>query len=368
MVANTVTVSELENLSVLIFNAVQPKLKGGVKRFADNLVTGVRSKHALVYDLIGSKRGITKNFFKVLKDYVKYLDNVKVIHFIVLSPYNVPFVILAKIFGKKIISTYHGIYFEESSLVKSPHIFVPFWIADKIYKLFSDVIISPSEYLLRVMKITGKTAVIPNPLNPEAFKKQLSKSDIVKFSDEIVLTCISDFSNRKKSGGLRLLLDAMDDIAKELFSIKLLVFGDGKNLDSIKSKYGSRKNIIFMGFRDDLHHFMSCSDAYLHISGLDNQPYSVIEAMMLGKVIFCNDLGGLVEMIDPKNNYIVSLDSMAIAKGLRSLIADIQNNRELFKEKGQRNRAFAINRYSADIIALKHIEIYKGVMQPNHIR
>ena len=354
---------EFEKLPVLIFNAVTPKLNGGVKRFVEELFHGFKSHNLVVDDLIGRQnKRIINNCIKLLKKYLNCLQKVGVVHFVVLSPYNVPFIILAKIYQKKIIATYHGIYSEESSLMRNPHVFIPFWIADKTYRLCADVIISPSQYLLDKMKISKNTIIIPNPFNPDSLQNNLLNSMIKKSNTDIIFVTASNFNIKKKSDGLHFLFKSMNCINGDFNSVKLLVFGDGTNLKSIKSKYENIKNIIFMGFRTDFRDFLSNSDAYFHISGLDNQPYSVIEAIMLGKVILCNDHGGLLETIDPNNNYVVPLDQSAITDGINKLIFDIRKNRELFKEKGERNRRFAIERYSTEVITTKYLAIYRDIL------
>ena len=351
-----------KSLPVLIFNSVTPKMNGGVKKFVDELIEGFRSKDIQVIDQIGSQqKGIQLNFKQMLALYLKNLKKVKIVHFIVLSPYNVPFVILAKLFRKKIITSYHGIFFEESSPLKEPHIFIPFWIADKIFRSCSDMITSPSAYLLDEMKISHKAMIIPLPFNTKSLELEFSRLP-ESSSKEITLVTASNFDIEKKSRPLIFLLEAMGRISKQFDSVKLLVFGDGTNLDKFREENISKNHVIFMGFRDDFRNFLANSVAYVHISGLDTQSYAIIEAMMLGKVVLCNDLKGITQTIEPKNNYVVSLDSTSITNGLRSMIIDIKENRDLFNEKGKQNKKFALEKYSSDIIIEKFCELYESFL------
>jgi glycosyltransferase involved in cell wall biosynthesis len=352
----------LQKLPILIIHAVPPKSMGGVKRFADELIKGMNSLGIEVHTQFGKQdKSILGNLIKTWSEYVKSLQGVDLVHFIVLSPYDIPFIILAKIFGKKIVSTYHGIYQEESSLMKEPNIFIPFLISDMVYRKCSNVIVSPNSYLLQKLKILTKNEVIPNPFNSQ-ISNHRSNIDVKQSKEEILLITASNFDIKKKSNALQHLLDAMNLVEKKYEHARLLVFGDGINLKNLKAKYAEKKNITFMGFRQDFRNFLLESDAYVHISGLDVQPYSVIEAMMLGKVILYNDIGSLVEMVDPSNNYVVSLDAESIAKGVFSLIDEIQNRNESFKEKSDKNRRFAIERYSTDVIATKYLALYRKTL------
>jgi glycosyltransferase involved in cell wall biosynthesis len=211
------------------------------------------------------------------------------------------------------------------------------------------------------LNILVKNKVIPNPFNSQ-ISHDRSNHNVTQSSREIILVTASNFNIKKKSDALYLLLDAMEYVEKKYQHVKLLVFGDGVNLNILKTKYAEKKNIIFMGFRQDFRNFLLDSDAYVHISGLDVQPYSIIEAMMLSKLILCNDIGSLVEMVDPSNNYIVSLETESIVKGIFSLIDEIQNKNELFREKGERNRRFALERYSAKVIAAKYVKLYGDIL------
>jgi glycosyltransferase involved in cell wall biosynthesis len=352
-----------ESCSVLIFNATTPLSVGGVKRFSQELVNAIRSSGTVTYDLFGSKEGgIVSSFFKLVSRFNDILEKVDIVHFVTLSPYNIPFILLAKMNRKRIVSTYHGIYSLEVSFSNKPQIFISHWIADKIFRICSDKIVSPSEYLLNKLNIKQNTAVIPNP-----FKIQTSvtkKNHIIKTTqDNILLVTSSNFNIKKKSDGLHFLIEAMDDIASEYGSIRLLIFGDGIDLPRFKSENIHNKNLVFMDFRSDFAYYLENAYAYVHISGLDNQPYSIIEAMMLAKVIICNDLESLVEMIDPGNNYVVHLDSTSIAHALRSLIMEVLENHEEFERRSQENKLFAVSRYSSEVVAIQYLKLYMKILQ-----
>ena len=84
---------------------------------------------------------------------------------------------------------------------------------------------------------------------------------------------------------------------------------------------------------------------------------------MSKKVILCNEFDGMQETLDIQNNYLVKADSQLIAKKLCSIIRDFQNDSEKFQEKGEKNRTYAIKRYSSDIIIPKYLEIYRKICE-----
>jgi glycosyltransferase involved in cell wall biosynthesis len=350
------------SLSILFFCTFPQTNKNGVQRFAFEIIKGVRSKETLTYALFWEKEnGIVRSFINLLKNFLITIKKANIIHFVVLTPYNIPFIIIAKMFRKKILISYHGNYLIETSITKLTHIFIPFWIADKISRLFSDMIVSPSIYLRDQLKINrDKSYIIPNPFNLQLLDN-LTNNTVKTYPTEIVFATASNFNIKEKVDGVHFLIDAMDRI-KDIKDVKLLVFGDGTYLDGFKTKYSNNQKIVFMGFRSDFRDFLKSVDAYIHISGLDNQPYAIIDALMQGKVVICNDLEGLIEMIDPNNNYVVQLDSSSISKTLDNVINEIKNNPAEFQEKGNKNKIFAINRYSADAVSKEYIKLYNKLL------
>jgi glycosyltransferase involved in cell wall biosynthesis len=88
-----------------------------------------------------------------------------------------------------------------------------------------------------------------------------------------------------------------------------------------------------------------------------------MDALMQGRVILCNDIEGIVEMIDPENNYIVELNSNSILKSIYSIIKEIKDNPDSFKKRGIRNKQFAINRYSSERVTSQYITLYNKLLK-----
>jgi glycosyltransferase involved in cell wall biosynthesis len=252
----------------------------------------------------------------------------------------------------------------EAPLTKQPYLFIPYWIADKISRNIADMIISTTSYLLNQMKINQKNVhVIPSPFNLDLINNNTSKMDIDKGLNNIIFASASNFNFEEKIVGLSLLIESIDKISKDVTNIKLLVFGNGRYLDAFKTKYAGNKNIVFMGFREDYRDFLRSVDIYVHISGLDNQPYALIEALMHGKVIICNNLGGIMETVDPNNNYIVLLNKASIVNTIQSVIEEVKNNPNKLRMKGIRNKEHAIKKYSSEVIATNYLQLYKRLLQ-----
>jgi glycosyltransferase involved in cell wall biosynthesis len=351
------------NLNILFFCAFSKKNKNGVQRFADEIIKGIETKEKSIYSIYWNKEnGFIRSFVNLIKEFILTIRHVNVVHFVVLTPFNVPFLITAKILRKKILTSYHGNHIAESPFSKRPHIFLAFLIADKTTRMLSNSIVSSSSYLLDQLKINKKKSyIIPYPFDSNV-SQDIIKKNLKKKLSEIILMTASNFNIKEKVNGLHFLFDAMNNITKESHEVKLCVFGGGTYLEEFQSKYKYNQNICFMGFRNDFRSFLKDADAYIHISGLDNQPYAIMDALMLGKVVVCNDIGGVKEMIEASNNYIVTLDTSSISNAIYNVISEIRNNHKKFLEKGQENRLFAIKRFSSEAVSLQYINLYRNLL------
>jgi glycosyltransferase involved in cell wall biosynthesis len=348
-------------IRILFCCAFSDKKKNGVQRYSQEMMKCISSIQPCTHAIYWNKEnGYVKSFIRFFAEYLRFINQIRIVHFVVLTPVNIPFLLIAKILKKKIITSYHGNHIAESPITKRPHMLVIFLITDGITRFLSDTIVSATHYLAKKLRLGKKTRFIVYPFDTEKLVDS-SKGD-KKHSDEIVFATASNFNIKEKVEGLNFLLEAMSKIEKERGS-RLLVFGYGRYLEEFKEKYQNHKNIVFMGFRSDFDKFLRDSDVYIHISGLDNQPYAIIEALMQGKVIICNDLGGMVESIDVSNNYVVQLNSKSIHEALTKVIFEMENNLGLFKEKGEKNKVFAINKYSSKIISKKYLELYRDTLK-----
>jgi glycosyltransferase involved in cell wall biosynthesis len=158
------------------------------------------------------------------------------------------------------------------------------------------------------------------------------------------------------------LLDAFDKLDSKNEKLKLLIFGGGKYLQDLRIRYSHNPSISFMGFRDNFTDYLDIADCYVHISAFDNQPYALVDAMMHSKVVICNDLEALREMVDPLNNFVTSLDSKSIYSIFQTFLKEIKNEPDKFKARGEQNRLLATTLYSSDIISRKYIDLYEKIL------
>jgi glycosyltransferase involved in cell wall biosynthesis len=348
-------------ISVLFFCPFPNNAKSGVQRYAREIIDGTRLTPIKTYEIFWNKdKGYLLSYLVTLIKFVLVLSKVDIVQFVVLSPYNLPFMLITRIKKKVSITTYHGLYTRELSKSGRPFQYLLFSLTDRLCRRISDQIISLNLYLIRELRIKKNYQIIPNPFQME-FDLGCINPGNPKINEVLLITA-TNFNIPAKAEGLDLLLKSIESSLPSFKNIKLLVFGHGKQLLKIRKKYEHIKNVEFMGFKPNIREYLQRSNAYIHISGLDTQPFTVIEALMMKKIILCNNLDSLIEMLPPGNNYIVEYNLKSISDGLKRLINDIMNNQPDLIERGKVNGLFARSRYSSKVVVGQYYRLYKDLL------
>jgi glycosyltransferase involved in cell wall biosynthesis len=350
-------------LRILYVCAFSRKKKNGVQRFSEEIARDIGLNDVQKTSIYWNKeKGYLRSLAVLFKDFFVHLNKVNIVHFVVLTPFNLPFLLISKILKKKIVITYHGNYLEEASFYNNPIIAVIFVCSDAICRSLSDIIVSPTNYLVKKLNIDKrKSFIIPNPY--DVSKIYRSSTIIIKDSSkEIVLATASNFNIKRKIEGLDYLLKAIEG-CQFSHEIHLLVFGGGKYLSQFRKKFSHLKNVEFMGYCENFEDYLREVDIYVHFSCLDNQPYAIIEALLYGKVILCNDLEPFFETLDPEFNYITPLDSYCIRSTLVEIVKEYVNNLDNVRKKGNMNKDYATERYSSVIIVNAYENLYGRLLE-----
>jgi glycosyltransferase involved in cell wall biosynthesis len=89
---------------------------------------------------------------------------------------------------------------------------------------------------------------------------------------------------------------------------KLLIVGDGSlrnELEEKASSLGISNEVLFLGFRNDIHELLSLSDGFILTSISEALPISILEAARAKLVILSSAVGGIPEIIaDSETGYL----------------------------------------------------------------
>ena len=212
--------------------------------------------------------------------------------------------LLAKQFNIPVVHTYHTMYEDYIYLITKGHFDKP---AKKILQYFTvfycDKIVSelivPTKKTYDLFKkkyqIERQINIIPTGIDIERFKKDnYDKKDLLllrkKYNiskNDFVLLLVSRISEEQKN--INFLLKQQEKINKHHKDIKLLVVGDGPDLNKFKQEYKNNKNIIFTGMIpwDEVSKYYQIGNIFVTASKTETQGLTVIEAISSGLPVVC---------------------------------------------------------------------------------
>lgn len=225
-----------------------------------------------------------------------------------------------------------------------------------IHKVFRkiDCIISPSEF--------NKNQLVNGKLK---YNEIVALHNFVNESErnDYVLGDYAFYLGRlSKEKGILNLIEAIGDIP----DAKLLIAGDGPEREKIEAYISEHKldgRITLLGYQnqDSIHKYITNS-RFVVIPSICNEncPYSVLEAMEIGKPIVASRIGGIPELIaDGENGYLYKADDINELKEKLTLLLDDDEKVNCFAQK---SRELYESYYSPDSYYNELIKIYNKVM------
>lgn len=217
-----------------------------------------------------------------------------------------------------------------------------------------DCIISPSEFNKNQL-VNGKLKY-NEIVTLHNFVNESERNDYVLGDYAFYLGRLS------KEKGILNLIEAIGDIP----NAKLLIAGDGPERERIEAYISEHKldgRITLLGYQnqDSIHKYITNS-RFVVIPSICNEncPYSVLEAMEIGKPIVASRIGGIPELIvDGENGYLYKADDINELKEKLTLLLD---NDDKVNRFAQKSRELYESYYSPDSYYNELIKIYNKVM------
>ena len=248
-----------------------------------------------------------------------------------------------------------------------------------IYGFFDDLL---SEQVIAVAK-AAKEELIGYGIDPHKIKVIINGSPkLTKLSDkeknavreklgikngEFV---VGISARLEKYKGHRYLLEAAKIATKNNDKIKFVIMGDGSyktQLEEYARKLEISKNVIFLGFVDNVAEYVNIFDVNVNCSvGTETSSLSISEGLSIGKPAIVSNFGGNPNMvINGKTGYIID---QADPKALYEAILKLKNNNSLYNNMS----LCAINdfkkRFSDNVMTKKYEKIYKDLISNNVYR
>lgn len=198
--------------------------------------------------------------------------------------------------------------------------------------------------------------VIPNCIDIENFKridKTLARKILNVDNNKIVL-CFGTESERNVNKGYAELLQALDSIENK--DLELVSFGGSISLSchySLRHRYLGKLN------NEQLSVVFSASDAFIFPTREEALGNVMLEAMACGTPVIGTPVGGLLDVIKPGFNGLLSKDLSS--EGLRESILEFVRIRNSFDREAIRN--YIAENFSEELISRKYIDIYSSLLK-----
>ncbi len=154
------------------------------------------------------------------------------------------------------------------------------------------------------------------------------------------------------------LLRALPLIVRSVPDAHLLLVGGGRErarLQRLAEEEGVDERVHFLGHRSDVADLTQLYDVTVLASRAESLPYTLIEAMLLGKPVVASRCGGIPEVVEDgvTGTLVPPGDADALAAAVIDLLADPQKARA-FGEAGRRRaeERFTVERMLSETFAL----------------
>jgi acetyltransferase-like isoleucine patch superfamily enzyme len=195
------------------------------------------------------------------------------------------------------------------------------YIKRKIYGWLlsrSNCITFVSRYLMeeiqKKIEIKSEKKVIYDgaTLNPSISKANIEEFKAkyeIKEDKRPIITSIAVFSYKLKVEGLKRLITAFKDIVIEYPNAVLIIIGDGRYRNELKTLVKNSQlqgNVVFTGYLDDVFTPLALSDMYVHVTLQEaGVADTILEAWAVEKPVIASNIGGIPEVVTHEEDGII---------------------------------------------------------------
>jgi N,N'-diacetylbacillosaminyl-diphospho-undecaprenol alpha-1,3-N-acetylgalactosaminyltransferase len=168
-----------------------------------------------------------------------------------------------------------------------------------------------------------------------------------------------------KFKGINELVEAWDSLDIERGHLLLVGETDEESPSSFTreeiSELGRKKNVRFLGRREDVRELLAISDIFINPSAYrEGIPRTNLEAMSMGTpIITTNNVGCRYTVEDGRNGILVDMnDSRALAIAIETLA----RSRDLREQMGAESRRIARDKFSLNYVVKEYAKLYRTVL------
>jgi len=345
-----------------------------------NLPTRGITQHIAIYRIMIRPDSIVSkisSFFQFLRIFLKIRKKVDILHLHGFSQKTLLFILLGKMFNKKIIQKMTSAGDDDPASIGKRKFgkFMLFFFSK------ADVFISVSPRLSQEFKHSRlsdrRLLTIPNGVDPERFRplknpeskiilrRKLGLPEIKK-----ILVFVGFFSQDK---GVDLLMDAWKKIrSQEKDNASILFIGSTdtsyfeiktnliKEVNDDIVRYGMKDEIFFVEKTLEIEKYYQAADIFVLPSRREGLPNSLLEAMSSGLACIASRLPGITDYVikEDKSGVLFEIDDV---EDLSKKMLILLQNDFLVSELGKAARDVIIKKFDIKDIARRYEKVYKDL-------
>ena len=222
-------------------------------------------------------------------------------------------------------------------------------------------------------KVDKNIHIIPTGIEIEKFyKENINQNKLNKIKEKLNLKnedfIILYVGRLGKEKNVDFLIDNQEYFTKINKNIKLLIVGDGPDLETYKTKtkkLKQEKNIIFTGKvpYNDIQYYYNLGNIFVSASTTETQGLTIIEAMSARLPVVCiDDESFRKTVVNDLNGYLFKNK-----KEYRNYIEELIKNKTKLKKLGEQAKISTIE-YSSKYYAERVLDVYKKTIEENKIK
>lgn len=206
----------------------------------------------------------------------------------------------------------------------------------------------------------GQISVIHNAV--KAFDGNIKSIEVLKDEREKGKVLIGNIGRLSEQKGMGNFLDAAAITIKRHPEAFFVIVGDGelkRQLEEKAIQLKLQKNVLFLGYRNDIQNVMSQLDFIVLSSLWEGLPLTPIEAFSVGKTVIGTAVDGTPEIIrDGVDGYLVEpRNPMQLAEKMNELIENLKMRESMETQAMKRYQ----DEFSFEKLSQRYIDFYKGL-------
>lgn len=135
--------------------------------------------------------------------------------------------------------------------------------------------------------------------------------------------------------------DFLCEVFSNIVGRKLLVLlGKGPDYDTLKSKYAMQKNILFIGYKDNLIDYLNACDIYISPSKSEGLPAGALEALACGLPVVLSDIPQHCEIVEKNKQFGCVYKSGDVASCIECINYVSENVDKYYEVRGNAAKYF----------------------------